>query len=85
MLALVSGGNRGIGFAIAKKLAEDGIDVVICGRDKKSLESSRKDLEKVGVKVWSFHCDLTKEKEEKSRRKLAKKVKSPKLDIDFEL
>jgi NAD(P)-dependent dehydrogenase (short-subunit alcohol dehydrogenase family) len=35
--ALVTGASRGIGFAIAKMLASEGIKVVITGRNKKTL------------------------------------------------
>ncbi len=32
-VALVTGGNRGIGYAIAGRLAAEGAQVTICGRD----------------------------------------------------
>ena len=32
MIALVTGGSRGIGFGVAKALAKSGYDVVITGR-----------------------------------------------------
>jgi 3-oxoacyl-[acyl-carrier protein] reductase len=35
--AFVTGGSRGIGLAIARALADEGADVVICGRDKDRL------------------------------------------------
>ena len=35
--AIVTGASRGIGFAIAKALAEQGAKVLITGRNKKSL------------------------------------------------
>lgn len=38
--ALVTGGSRGIGFAIAKQLAENGCSVVITGRQMASLEEA---------------------------------------------
>jgi NAD(P)-dependent dehydrogenase (short-subunit alcohol dehydrogenase family) len=59
MLALVTGGARGIGFAIAKKLAENGYDVVITGRDRKRLDDARRKLEKTGARAYSFECDVT--------------------------
>lgn len=35
--ALITGGSRGIGFHIAKKLSENGIDICIAGRDSTTL------------------------------------------------
>lgn len=35
-VAVVTGGTRGIGHAIAATLAEAGANVVICGRDEKN-------------------------------------------------
>ena len=39
-VALVTGGSRGIGFATAKIMSENGATVVITGRDPKRLEES---------------------------------------------
>lgn len=36
--ALVTGGGRGIGEAIARRLAADGADVIVCGRSEEALE-----------------------------------------------
>ena len=42
--AIVTGGSRGIGYAIAKKLAEKGCRVVITGRDFETLKSVANEL-----------------------------------------
>ena len=39
-VALVTGGSRGIGFATAKILSENGVKIVITGKDKDRLEKS---------------------------------------------
>ncbi|MGA2903855.1 MAG: SDR family NAD(P)-dependent oxidoreductase [Candidatus Korobacteraceae bacterium] len=39
-IAVVTGGSRGIGYAIAQALAAEGCSVVITGRDKKTLAAS---------------------------------------------
>jgi 3-oxoacyl-[acyl-carrier protein] reductase len=46
--ALVTGGSRGIGLAIADALLAAGAGVVITGRDESHLEKARGDLRRVG-------------------------------------
>ena len=43
-VALVTGGSRGIGFATAKVLSENGASVIITGRDKERLEKSASEI-----------------------------------------
>jgi 3-oxoacyl-[acyl-carrier protein] reductase len=45
-VAVVTGGSRGIGFAIASALVSSGARVVITGRDVQQLEEARKQLER---------------------------------------
>jgi 3-oxoacyl-[acyl-carrier protein] reductase len=39
-VALVTGGSSGIGLAIAQKLAAEGCEIAICGRDRGKLDSA---------------------------------------------
>lgn len=55
---LVTGGNRGIGFGIAMAFAEEGANVVICGRDKVSLAEAEAKLLATGVKAKAISVDL---------------------------
>jgi NAD(P)-dependent dehydrogenase (short-subunit alcohol dehydrogenase family) len=56
--ALVTGGNRGIGKAIAKELALQGADVVLAARDKAALDASAQELSTLtGRKVVGFQVD----------------------------
>lgn len=43
-VAIVTGGSRGIGYAIAQMLLEEGARVVICGRKKEGLEKAASSL-----------------------------------------
>ena len=53
-VALVTGGNRGIGFAIAQALAEAGASVIIAGRDERALQASAARL----PQARPVHCDV---------------------------
>jgi len=50
-VAVVTGGSRGIGLAIASWLAEHGATVVVSGRDADRLQAATKELERHGAPV----------------------------------
>lgn len=57
--ALVTGGGRGIGFSIAKGLAEQGADVAVAARTAEQLEKACEQIRaQTGSKAWSFAFDL---------------------------
>lgn len=58
-VALVTGASRGIGRAIAHRLATLGASVAICGRDRTALEDSSKSLQKLGARAFSHVTDVT--------------------------
>jgi 3-oxoacyl-[acyl-carrier protein] reductase len=58
-VALVTGGNRGIGKAIALRLAALGAAVAICGRHATTLETTANELRATGSRVHSQHADVT--------------------------
>jgi NAD(P)-dependent dehydrogenase (short-subunit alcohol dehydrogenase family) len=59
--ALVTGGSEGIGKAIARTLAREGVDVAICARRKDVLEQAAAEIAKeTGRKIVAIPADLTK-------------------------
>jgi 3-oxoacyl-[acyl-carrier protein] reductase len=59
-VAIVTGGTRGIGLAIARLLAEDGASVVVSGRDAARLDAAVKELESLGAPALGVPADATK-------------------------
>ena len=56
-VALVTGGNSGIGLATAKRLKEEGAKVAITGRSQKTLDAAVKEL---GSDVLAIQSDVSK-------------------------
>ncbi|MDQ0217415.1 SDR family oxidoreductase [Peribacillus cavernae] len=59
--ALVTGGSKGIGKGIAKALAAEGANVVICGRGMEELQEAEKEIKQSGGNVLAVQADLTKQ------------------------
>ena len=55
-VAIVTGGGSGLGFAIAKKFTEDGIETIIVGRDKEKLNNAKEEL---GNLCHAITCDVS--------------------------
>ena len=62
-VAIVTGGGRGIGKAIAIGLAEHGTDVVVCSRTKPQLEQVAQEIQKLGRRALPIAADLTQPSE----------------------
>jgi NAD(P)-dependent dehydrogenase (short-subunit alcohol dehydrogenase family) len=72
-VALVTGGSRGIGYGIAKQLADIGFDVAINGvRDEASLMDVLTSLRNTGVDVLYCQGDISSSAD---RKKVVQKVK----------
>ena len=78
--AVVTGGTRGIGLAIARALAEDGASVVVSGRDAGRLESAVKELESLGAPALGVAADQSK-REDCDRLVDAAKERFGRIDV----
>ena len=63
--AVVTGGTKGIGFAIAEALVQHGAGVLICGRSRDAVQSSAEQLLPLG-KVEAVSCDIRNEEHVKT-------------------
>jgi NAD(P)-dependent dehydrogenase (short-subunit alcohol dehydrogenase family) len=61
--AVITGGSRGLGEAMAKTLSEAGARVALVARDNKRLEQVRDEIIAKGGTAASFIADVTQEKE----------------------
>ena len=57
--ALVTGSSRGIGKSCAISLSKEGANVVICGRDKKTLTESLSELKNINENTKGIVCDIS--------------------------
>ena len=56
---LITGGSRGIGYAIAKLCAAEGADLLLVARDRARLDQVKRELEQeFGVRVEVVSCDV---------------------------
>jgi len=57
-IALVTGGSRGLGQAIAAAMGERGAEVAICGRKQDNLDQATQELGGKGVDVAAFQANV---------------------------
>jgi 3-oxoacyl-[acyl-carrier protein] reductase len=58
-VAIVTGGGRGIGAAIGRKLAGLGAVAVLCGRSRAPLDSTAAAITAAGGQAEALECDVT--------------------------
>lgn len=58
-VAIVTGGGKGIGAAVAGTLAALGMDVIICGRTVSVLDKVARTIQTQGGKCTPFACDVS--------------------------
>ena len=59
MNAIVTGGTKGIGQAIAKTLAAEGAHVAVCARNAQEVEASVAELNALGIKAFGMPVDVS--------------------------
>ncbi|MDQ0472886.1 SDR family NAD(P)-dependent oxidoreductase [Labrys wisconsinensis] len=62
-VAIVTGGNGGIGLAIARGLAAAGAGIVIAGRSDEKNRRAERDLAEAGATVMALNADVTREED----------------------
>lgn len=62
-VALITGGSRGIGFAIAKGFADAGAKVVLAARKPEALKHAEDTLRERGAHVLAVSCNVSRENE----------------------
>jgi 3-oxoacyl-[acyl-carrier protein] reductase len=58
-VAIITGAGRGIGAAIARRLAAMGAIAVLCGRTRASLDATAETVRKEGGRAEVIECDVT--------------------------
>ena len=64
--AIVTGGSKGIGFRIAKILAKNNYNIVICSRNLAQLLKAKKEIKSYGVKCLALKVNVANYKQCKS-------------------
>lgn len=55
---LITGGTRGLGLVIARRLAREGANLAICARDPEEVQRAQADLSQRGARVLAQTCDV---------------------------
>ena len=58
-VALITGGGRGIGRAVALTLASHGVDIALCGRTPQTLEATADQIRARGVRAFPIQADVS--------------------------
>jgi len=55
----ITGGSRGLGREMALAIADAGADVILVGRDARSLEQTAGDIRHLGRQAWPLQADMS--------------------------
>ena len=76
-VAVITGGSRGIGKAIAKTLAQEGCKIAIAARDSRQLEEAKKELSRIREDVLALRVDVQNRAEVENFAKSVQKQLGP--------
>jgi NAD(P)-dependent dehydrogenase (short-subunit alcohol dehydrogenase family) len=62
-VVLITGGSRGLGLVLARKLAGEGARLAICARDENELARAKEDLRDLDAEVLTVVCDVRNQSE----------------------
>ncbi|XP_077317530.1 dehydrogenase/reductase SDR family member 4-like [Lithobates pipiens] len=62
-VAIVAGSTYGIGFAIARRLAQDGAHVLLCSRKTENVDKAIQQLKEEGLSISGIQCHVGNEKD----------------------
>ncbi|HEX7836218.1 MAG TPA: SDR family NAD(P)-dependent oxidoreductase, partial [Kofleriaceae bacterium] len=75
--AVVTGASRGIGRAIALRLAEAGADVALWARDAAALQRVAEEVTAAGARAHPIVCDVTDSAAVEGAAELTRRALSP--------
>ncbi|HDL19460.1 MAG TPA: SDR family oxidoreductase [Bacteroidetes bacterium] len=55
---LITGGGSGLGLSMARRFAQLGANIAICGRTQSRLDRAKKELDQIGKKVFTYSVDV---------------------------
>ena len=62
-IALITGSSVGIGKSVAEQFAKEGVDLILCSRNKNNIEKVANELQiKYSIKARGLSIDLTNKK-----------------------
>ena len=62
-VVLITGGSRGLGLALARAFAHEGVRIAICGRDPDTLERAYRELVAFHSHTLAIPCDVTNQQQ----------------------
>ncbi|KEH22974.1 putative tropinone reductase I [Medicago truncatula] len=81
MTALVTGGTRGIGYAIVEELAEFGAAVHVCARNEEDINKCLEEWKNKGFNVTGSVCDILFHEQRKRLMETVSSIFHGKLNI----